>query len=318
MSAPFRPLDHLRAIRTSDLTGHEKAIAVWLTTYADEQGEAFPSLETLAAASGFSRATVMRAVADLREHGWLTTRRARRTASTTYQLVVPSKSLTATSQGATSHAATSPADTGEVAAGDPRSRCQQPSKSLAATRSASLSAHPSAQGSAGPLPDAPVQPPTPTVAVTRRPPGVLAHETTFLVAAYERKAAEVLGHKFPIDPGTFGLQHTLASILEFCPDGEKANAQPWLEREVEAFIRAVRKDEKWGRGFDPKDLLAWLKKGRQGATRPIASPAHRRLDTTKPTTPKDEPLPLGSPEAAEAARKGIAALIAGVGGGFGG
>jgi Helix-turn-helix domain len=146
----FRPLDHLRAIRASTLSGHEKAVLVWLTSYADENAIAFPSIDTLAEVSGFSRATVCRALERLRILGWLEVTRKSRTMANTYRLVIPKSqgetSQAATTQAASSQEANTPPETCDVAGGDGRSIRERLSKSQAETRSVHVSAQLTAQG----------------------------------------------------------------------------------------------------------------------------------------------------------------------------
>ena len=114
----FRPLDYLRAIRSvpvAELSASDRSVLVWMMTFANEDGRrAFPALETLADASGLSRATVMRATKRLRELGWISSVRTSRTASNEYELHTPAKYQGATSHGATSQSATSHGDTREV------------------------------------------------------------------------------------------------------------------------------------------------------------------------------------------------------------
>jgi helix-turn-helix protein len=141
----FRALDYLRAVRDAPLGKNEKAVLVWLLSYADVDGKrCFPSIDTIASAAGMSRATVCRALGTLRESGeWFTVTRASRTSVNTYELVA--KSHPETSQPATSPAATSQPDTCEVSPGDVRSLTLRPATSHPETRSAHLPAHLPAQ-----------------------------------------------------------------------------------------------------------------------------------------------------------------------------
>lgn len=66
------PLALARAVRDSDLSCGLKALAWALGTRADGDGSCFPSLDTLADDTGLSRATVSRAVKELRALGLLT------------------------------------------------------------------------------------------------------------------------------------------------------------------------------------------------------------------------------------------------------
>ena len=61
--------DYVAALRESDLPGPTRSVAFWI---ASRCANGWPvTRETVAADSGFSRATVTRAVAELREKGWL-------------------------------------------------------------------------------------------------------------------------------------------------------------------------------------------------------------------------------------------------------
>jgi biotin operon repressor len=144
----FRPLDYLRTVRAANLRGQDKMVLVWLMSYADETGKAFPSLDTLAEVSGFSRATVCRSVQSLSNTGWLSIHRRGRTMNNSYQLVTsqPETSPTETSHGATSLSATSPTETSDVSVGDECSLSVRRVTSQPETRSAYLSAHVSANG----------------------------------------------------------------------------------------------------------------------------------------------------------------------------
>ena len=144
MSERFPVFAFQRAIRASSLSGHEKAVAMMLSTYIDDEGRAFPSLETLASATGFSRATVCRAVDVLVGRGWVRRLRQGRTTSNTYQLQVVSsveESQAETSPAASSLAATSPVETTHVAGGDVRGLHERPATSLGETRSPQGSTH---------------------------------------------------------------------------------------------------------------------------------------------------------------------------------
>jgi hypothetical protein len=144
-----------RAIRGSHVSGHEKAVAMMLSTYASEEGIAFPSLETLADASGFSRATVCRAIDALVAAKWIRKVRQSRTTSNTYQLQVmgsaevsalPETSPVETSPAASSQAATSPVDTSDVATGDVRGLPQRLATSLPETLSTHVTTHVTSHG----------------------------------------------------------------------------------------------------------------------------------------------------------------------------
>lgn len=149
MSERFPIFAFQRAIRASNLSGHEKAVAMMLSTYIDDEGRAFPSLETLASATGFSRATVCRAVDVLVARGWVRRLRQGRTTSNTYQLQVVSpveESPAETSPSASSLSATSPVETSDVAGGDERGLHERPATSLGETRSPQGSTHVTTQG----------------------------------------------------------------------------------------------------------------------------------------------------------------------------
>lgn len=148
----FRAFEYLRSVRGSTLDGTDRAVLAWLTTYADAEGRAFPGLDTLAGASGFSRATVARSIVRLREAGWLSTSRPRRTASNTYLLLDPSTSQRETSQHATTTSATSQSDACDVAHGDSRQLSVRPATSQPETLSPQVSPQITPQGSLGAVP----------------------------------------------------------------------------------------------------------------------------------------------------------------------
>lgn len=78
--------DYVAALRESDLPGPTRSIAFWI---ASRCANGWPvTRETVAADSGFSRATVTRAVAELREKGWLVSDRNRRQGNS-YQVSIP-------------------------------------------------------------------------------------------------------------------------------------------------------------------------------------------------------------------------------------
>lgn len=89
--------DYVAALRESDLPGPTRSVAFWI---ASRCANGWPvTRETVAADSGFSRATVTRAVAELREKGWLVSDRNRRQGNS-YQVSIP-RFLSAQSEPAT-------------------------------------------------------------------------------------------------------------------------------------------------------------------------------------------------------------------------
>lgn len=89
--------DYVAALRESDLPGPTRSVAFWI---ASRCANGWPvTRETVAADSGFSRATVTRAVAELREKGWLVSDRNRRQGNS-YQVSIP-RFLSAQSESAT-------------------------------------------------------------------------------------------------------------------------------------------------------------------------------------------------------------------------
>lgn len=108
----------------------------------------------------------------------------------------------------------------------------------------------------------------------RLPPGVVAHEAAFWIAAYERGAEAALGHRWGFDREEFGVEQRLATIVAtHCQD--KARSEQWLEAAVKAFVSAVDGDDKWLHGLGPKGLLKWLngrKASRQAPRQPPAPP----------------------------------------------
>ena len=78
--------DYVAALRESDLPGPTRSVAFWI---ASRCANGWPvTRETVAADSGFSRATVTRAVAELREKGWLVSDR-NRCQGNSYQVSIP-------------------------------------------------------------------------------------------------------------------------------------------------------------------------------------------------------------------------------------
>jgi Helix-turn-helix domain len=147
----LKPLDYLRAIRAAPISDRPKlsahaakSVLVWLLSYANDDGTAFPSLERLSAVSGLSVATVSRAIVALRELGWITTSRASRTAVTVYSLHDPT-----TNHGAESPDAKSQDDRCDSSPGSVRPITMIGATSHHEQRSAHLSAHLSAHPSAG-------------------------------------------------------------------------------------------------------------------------------------------------------------------------
>ncbi len=89
--------DYVAALRESDLPGPTRSVAFWI---ASRCANGWPvTRETVAADSGFSRATVTRAVAELREKEWLVSDRNRRQGNS-YQVSIP-RFLSAQSEPAT-------------------------------------------------------------------------------------------------------------------------------------------------------------------------------------------------------------------------
>lgn len=78
--------DYVAALRESDLPGPTRSVAFWI---ASRCANGWPvTRETVAADSGFSRATVTRAISELREKGWLVSDRNRRQGNS-YQVSIP-------------------------------------------------------------------------------------------------------------------------------------------------------------------------------------------------------------------------------------
>lgn len=78
--------DYVAALRESDLPGPVRSVAFWI---ASRCANGWPvTRETVAADSGFSRATVTRAISELREKGWLVSDRNRRQGNS-YQVSIP-------------------------------------------------------------------------------------------------------------------------------------------------------------------------------------------------------------------------------------
>ena len=89
--------DYVAALRECELPGTTRSVAFWI---ASRCANGWPvTRETVAADSGFSRATVTRAVAELREKGWLVSDRNRRQGNS-YQVSIP-RFLSAQSEPAT-------------------------------------------------------------------------------------------------------------------------------------------------------------------------------------------------------------------------
>jgi hypothetical protein len=145
-----------------------------------------------------------------------------------------------------------------------------------------------------------------TLANAGRAPWELAEEPSVdpRIAAYVRGATAALGYAYIFPSQEYGAEKTLADIIAArCED--KAQADDWLEREVSAFVKAVRRDEKWRVGFGPKGLLQWLNDGRQGAPK---NPAHQPIPLLRfaPGAPpkeqrrlQDPPPPMTAEEIAE-------------------
>lgn len=86
---PVHRGDYEKALRSSPLTGIERAILNVVASFGDWDGSRiFPSVPTIAEASGFSERTVYRALARAEDLGYL--RKVKRLArSTVYRLTVP-------------------------------------------------------------------------------------------------------------------------------------------------------------------------------------------------------------------------------------
>lgn len=83
-----------RHLRRCDMPPTTRLVALVLATYADPNGESWPSQVTLAKEIDVSERTVRTALAWLREHGWLTriasgSRQGVRQSSDRYRLTVP-------------------------------------------------------------------------------------------------------------------------------------------------------------------------------------------------------------------------------------
>lgn len=78
--------EYMVALRGSDLTGSTRSIALWV---ASRCSDGWPVMrEMIADDSGFSRATVTRAVTELCDRGWLVPTRNRRQGNS-YELAIP-------------------------------------------------------------------------------------------------------------------------------------------------------------------------------------------------------------------------------------
>lgn len=89
--------DYVVALRESNLPGPARSVAFWI---ASRCANGWPvTRETVAADSGFSRATVTRAISELREKGWLVSDRNRRQGNS-YQVSIP-RLLSAQSESVT-------------------------------------------------------------------------------------------------------------------------------------------------------------------------------------------------------------------------
>jgi len=100
---------------------------------------------------------------------------------------------------------------------------------------------------------------------TRRPPGVVAHEHAFHVAAYERAVEAASGHPWAFDTEEFGVEQRLGTILsKHCPDPMRTQA--WLDETVQAFVSIVKADPEHRGGYGPRELLKWLNAGRPKAS----------------------------------------------------
>jgi hypothetical protein len=90
---PFSPFVYARAIRASDLPPIARHVALTLTSYANRNGDAWPSQETLQRGTGWARRTVNNALNDLEASGWLArVVRGHQGRATVYRLQVPGDS----------------------------------------------------------------------------------------------------------------------------------------------------------------------------------------------------------------------------------
>jgi len=69
VSAGYKWINYALSLHKTGLKGTTLPIALILATYADEEGRAWPSVELLAFGCGFSKRTVFRGLARLRELG---------------------------------------------------------------------------------------------------------------------------------------------------------------------------------------------------------------------------------------------------------
>lgn len=77
------------AIRDSDLDRTAKAVAFVLSTYVDGRGQAFPSLETLAAGASVTARSVYPALARLEGNGFLYVQRSKTRRGNRYLVTLP-------------------------------------------------------------------------------------------------------------------------------------------------------------------------------------------------------------------------------------
>lgn len=67
----MKPFEHMRAVRDADLPPSVRAAAWAIALRADAYGSAYPAVPRIAADTGLSRSTVLRALATLESAGWL-------------------------------------------------------------------------------------------------------------------------------------------------------------------------------------------------------------------------------------------------------
>ncbi|GBD22997.1 hypothetical protein HRbin29_00647 [bacterium HR29] len=84
----MKPLTALRAILDApDLTANQRLVLVALLRFADERGECFPAVATLASRTGLSERTVQRTLRELEKLGLVAVEERRgRTRTSTYRL----------------------------------------------------------------------------------------------------------------------------------------------------------------------------------------------------------------------------------------
>lgn len=61
----------VKSILRTELSLHEKLVLIALHTYANKQGECWPSVQTLMDDCSLSKSSILRAVRGLEEHGYI-------------------------------------------------------------------------------------------------------------------------------------------------------------------------------------------------------------------------------------------------------